>query len=273
MANGANRTRISQKSLPANARRIPIPAAALGPWLAEIENPDELKVTLRVVAILAEGTSRGGVPPSVSLEDLLDDPFLERAHSADSTRSGLASALERGTLMAVGDRGGVCVFLNDEACRRYFDRETLECLSAADVLGGPPESVPIQWLPQTQSVAQRANIFALYEEHIGPYGHSVAEQLKAAESEYPPQWIEDAFAAAIERNAASWNYIHAILRRWLQEGRYAEFGVPNSPQRDQHHEHGKPGRDTAPDSRTGYLESYRRRHGRLPWESGEPTAG
>ena len=273
MGNGANRTRISQKSLPANARRIPIPAAVLGPWLAEIEDPEELRVTLRIVAILAEGASRRGVPLSVSLEDLLDDPFLARVHRVDSIRSGLAAALERGTLMAVGDRGRICVFLNDEAGRRYFDRETLERLSAADVLGGPPESVPIQWLPQTQPGAQRANIFALYEEHIGPYGHSIAEQLKAAESEFPSQWIEDAFAAAIERKAASWNYIHAILRRWLQEGRYTEFGAPNSPQRDQHHEHGKPGRDTAPDSRTGYLESYRRRHGRLPWELGEPTAG
>ena len=82
MGDGANRTRISQKPLPANARRIPIPAAALGPWLAEIENPEELRVTLRVVAILAEGASRGGVPPSVSLEDLLDDPFLAQGRIA-----------------------------------------------------------------------------------------------------------------------------------------------------------------------------------------------
>ncbi len=261
MGNGTNRTRISQKSLPANARRIPIPAAALGPWLAEIENPEELRVTLRIVAILAEGASRRGVPLSVSLEDLLDDPFLARVHSVDSIRSGLAAALERGTLMAVGDRGRICVFLNDEAGRRYFDRETLECLSAADVLGGPPESVPIQWLPQTQPGAQRANIFALYEEHIGPYGHSMAEQLKAVEEEYPAAWIEYAFNIASEHNARSWSYVNTILRRLVREGLPDGAVVAN--------EYGKFRNDSETNRREAVLEQYRRLFGRPGWESQE----
>ena len=272
MGNGANRTRISQKSLPANARRIPIPAAALGPWLAEIENPDELRVTLRVVAILAEGASRGRVPPSVSLEDLLDDPFLARAHSVASIRSGLAAALERGTLMAVRDRGEVRAFLNDDAGRRYFEEASLEPLLPADALGEPAESTLIHWLPKEQLASQPANIFILYEEHIGQYTHNMAEQLKAAEAEYPINWIEDAFALAKERNAVNWNYIHGILRRRLQESLHMGSGATTGLQRDQYDEHGKPGHDTAENSRTGYLDSYRRRHGRLPWENGQPQS-
>ena len=131
--------------------------------------------------------------------------------------------------MAVGDRGGIRVFLNDAAGQHYFERESLERLSAADVLGGPQESVPIQWLPQTQPAPQRANIFALYEEHIGPYGHSTAEQLKKAEGEYPINWIKDAFVEATERNAANWNYIERILQRWLKEGRYSQTTAAGSP--------------------------------------------
>ncbi len=262
-----------QAHLPAGARWIPIPAAALSSWLADIADPAELKVTLRAVALLAEGTNRRGVPPSVSLDDLLCDTFLTRGCDGESIRPGLAAALERGTLLAAQAGGEVRVFLNDDAGRRHLENAGLRRLSPGDALQPSPESPSIHWLPKERAGAPRVSIFALYEEHIGPYGHSAAEQLKAAEAEYPINWIEDAFAVAAERNALSWSYVHAILRRWLQEGRYAGIAPTTGQQRNQYNEHGKPGHDTAPDRRTGYLESYRRRHGRLPWESGEPTAG
>ena len=260
-------------SLPANARRIPIPAAALGPWLAEIDDPTELKATLRALALLAEGVSRRGIPPSVNLHDLLDDPFLAQGCAGANIRRGLAAALERGTMLAALDRGEAVIFLNDDAGRRHLENAALHPLSPADVLDGPAESVPIPQMPKAQPDAGRANIFALYEKHIGPYGHSMAEQLKMAEGKYRANWIEDAFAKAAEENKRNWGYVASILQRWLREGRYTGSAGTTGRQRDQHHEHGKPGHDTAPDSRTGYLESYRRRHGRLPWESGEPDAG
>ena len=267
MAHGAN-----SAPLPANARRIPIPAAALGPWLAEIDDANELRVTLRALALLAEGVNRGGTPPSVTLKDLTDDKFLKGSMDENSVTKGLAAALDRGTLIATLDRGEVQVFLNDDPCRGYVQRTTFEPISGCDLLDRHREIDPNWSLPIAQSGQDRANIFALYEEHIGPYGHSMAEQLKAAESEYPPRWIEDAFAAATERKAASWNYVHAILRRWLQEGRYSGADLTTTLPRNPSHEYGKPGNDPAPDSRTGYLAGYRRRHGRLPWESGEPDS-
>lgn len=248
-------------TLPANARRIQIPAAALGPWLAEIDDPTELKVTLRTLGLLAEGASPRSIPSSAALYDLLDDPFLTQGCADADIRRGLAAALVRGTLLAALDRGEVRVFLNDDAGRRHLERAALRLLSPTDVLGKPPESSSVQWRPEKQPYAYRTNIFSLYEEHIGPYGHSMAEQLKAAEEEYPTSWIEDAIAVAVERNSRSWGYISAILRRWNLEGRQ---GVRN--------EHGKFGRDTAQDSRKTNLDDYRERYGRLPWESddGEP---
>ncbi len=273
MSDVAGKALIDQKPLPANARRIPIPAAAMAQWLADIDDIVELKVTLRALALLSETPARGPVPPGISLHELLDDPFLEAGIDGTAIRQGLASAIARRTLLAVQSGGEVRVFLNDVGCRRYVETAGVTELTAAD-LTGPADANASEPLPQPPTTGEpRANIFALYEQHIGPYGHSVAEQLRAAEEQYPADWIAEAIAVAAERNARSWRYIDAVLRGWKQERPTAyRTGMPERA-RDTSHEHGEPGRDTAPDSRTGYLDSYRRRYGRLPWESGEPERG
>jgi DnaD/phage-associated family protein len=242
-------------TLPANARRIPIPAAAMTQWLADIDDIVELKVTLRTLALLSERRARGPVPPGISLYELLDDPFLEAGMNGTAIRQGLAWAIARRTLLVAQCGGEVRVFLNDEDCRRYVASAGVTELTAAD-LTAPADTNASEGLPQPPTTGEpRANIFALYERHIGPYGHSIAEQLRAAEEEYPAEWVQAALEVAAKNDKRHWNYVIAILRRWVKEGR---------------HEHGEPGSDTASDSRTGYLDSYRRRHGRLPWDPGEP---
>lgn len=263
-------------TLPANARRIPIPAAALSQWLADIDDIAELKVTLRALALLADEPRRRSVPPSIALEDLLDDPVLAEAQLSgieDHALLGLAAAVGRGTLAAIRDAGAMRVLLNDTDCQQYLQTGGVAELTAADLTGlaGMDASEPTPQTPTTGGA--RANIFALYEQHIGPYGHSVAEQLRAAEEEYPEDWIADAIAVAAERNARSWRYIDAVLRGWKQEGQIRSRAGITDRTRDTSHEHGKPGSDTAPDSRTGYLDSYRRRYGRLPWEPGQSGRG
>ena len=263
-------------TLPANARRIPIPAAALSQWLADIDDIAELKVTLRALALMAEVPQRRTVPPSIALEDLLDDPVLAEAQLSgveNYARSGLAAAVSRGTLAAIRDAGATRVLLNDADCRRYLQTAGVTELTAAD-LAGPLEGNETEPLPQPPTTGEpHANIFSLYEQYIGPYGHSVAEQLRAAEEDYPREWIADAIAIAAERNARSWNYIQAVLRRWMQSGRPPKGKNITKEMRGISHEHGKPSDDTTPDSLTEYpyLESYRRRHGRLPWEPRETT--
>ena len=251
--------------LPARARRLSVPAAALGPWLADIDDIAELKVTLRVIGLLAEEVIRRDVPPALTLKTLLDDPFLAGAGiGADGVRAGLAAALRRETLAAVRAGGEVRIFLNDDNARRYFERAELTPIAPSERAANPPALAPPGSAP---AAAGRDNIFALYERHIGSYGHNIAEQLRAAEQEYPAQWIEDAFALAADRDIASWNYIWNILRRWHREGR--REGLRGQ----QRYDNGKSGRHTAPDRRTGYLDYYRRRYGRLPWESGDRESG
>ena len=265
-------------TLPANARRIPIPAAALGEWLADIADAVELKVTLRTLALLAAEPRRGSIPPSIGLDDLIDDRFLSAGlalapNDGDSVenavRRGLAAALRRRTLVAARVGGTFSVLLNDVTSRSYLEHPGVTELEADALRGdivpaniGRPD-------PEPQARPARANIFALYEQHIGSYGHSIAEQLRAAEEQYPAEWIADAISIAAERNARSWNYVQAVLRGWMQSGRPSRGQSITDRTREFSHEHGKPGDDTAPDSleEYPYLESYRRRHGRLPWES------
>ncbi len=272
----AGKARIYPEPLPANARRIPIPAAALSQWLADIDDIVELKVTLRALALLADEPKRRSVPPSVALEDLLDDRVLGAALSGrveNSVRAGLGAALDRGTLTAIRDRGTMRVLLNDDDCRRYLETADLSELTGADLARQANPDAP-ELHPDSPTIeAPRANIFALYEQHIGPYGHSLAEQLRAAEEEYPAEWIADAIAIAAERNVRTWRFIDAVLRRKQQERQTQSGASITDRGRDLSHEHGEPGSDIAPDSRSGYLDSYRRRYGRLPWEPGEPERG
>ena len=45
------------------------------------------------------------------------------------------------------------------------------------------------------------------------------EELRAAEQDYPPGWIEEAIRLAVERNARNWRYIRRVLERWQAEGK------------------------------------------------------
>lgn len=263
------------RPLPKDARRISVPAPALDQWLAEIEDPGELKVTLRVVALLAAEPARAGTPPSLSLDDLLDDRALRRATELGNDaaiRRALAAALSRETLVAVRVAGDVRLLGNDERVQEYLVKARLAPLSASDIGGADvTETTGSESIKPAKGSASRVNIFALYERHIGTFGHGMAEQLRAAEEEYPARWIEDAFEIASNQDARSWGYVNAILRRWLQEGKSSASPQIVAQPRERRHDDGKLGHDTAPDSRTGYLESYLRRYGRLPWESDDPA--
>jgi DNA replication protein DnaD len=50
----------------------------------------------------------------------------------------------------------------------------------------------------------------------------IAEELRAAERDFPITWIEDAIRIAVKRNARNWRYVEAILRSWQEKGRDEE---------------------------------------------------
>jgi DnaD/phage-associated family protein len=95
-------------------------------------------------------------------------------------------------------------------------RETVAALQAgtfeadARVLG--PE-------PIHEVRVYRPNVFALYEQNIGPLTPMIAGKLEEAETEYPAEWIEEAIGLSVEYNKRNWRYVEAILQRWETEGK------------------------------------------------------
>ncbi len=128
--------------------------------------------------------------------------------------AALERAVQRGALLRAE------LNLQGGAETLYFMNTPLGRAGAKQVQAGawrPGDAAnPVEILPE------RPNIYRLYEANIGPLTAMIADALKAAERDYPPEWIEDAMREAVERNKRSWRYIQSILKRWEAEGRSRE---------------------------------------------------
>lgn len=194
----------------------PIPAPFFAELLPEIDDLGELKISLYALWFLdrQEGKIR-----FFTLRDCLEDSRLMAGFGKleEKARAALLDALERavtrGTLLRALPDGGQAedslYFLNSPR-----GRAAVEALQKGD------------WSPQQLDRAEvalsleRPNIFALYEENIGPLTPMMVETLREAEQEYPREWIEEAVKAAVENNARRWRYVEAILRARKGKGRH-----------------------------------------------------
>jgi DnaD/phage-associated family protein len=200
-------------------RFTPIPNQFFSSVLPQIQDIAELKVTLHLFWTLYQ---KRGYPRFVTLNELLSDATLisgikQNGAPEDVLRYALNSAVSRGTLLHIAierdKQTDELYFLNTNA-----DRRAIAKIESGELkLGGIPKREQV-------TVAQRANIFDLYEQNIGLLTPMIAEELKQAEQEYPASWIEDAFREAVRLNKRSWRYISRILERWATEGKgYGEL--------------------------------------------------
>jgi len=83
----------------------------------------------------------------------------------------------------------------------------------------PPIGIGIGIGTSTGSGIGKDNVFTLYENLCGSLNPIVADELKLAEKEYPPEWITNAFKEAADLNKRSWRYVETILKRWQVEGK------------------------------------------------------
>ena len=124
---------------------------------------------------------------------------------ADQVISGLEKAIGHGIILKAGRGTGTRYMLNSprgRATAQALDEGTLNGSSTVS-------SAPLE----------RPNIFAVYEENIGPLTPLIADALKDAEASYDAAWIVEAMELAVKNNKRSWSYCEAILRRWKEEGR------------------------------------------------------
>lgn len=193
----------------AAGKAVPIPSSFFTELLPEIGDLDELKVLLWAFQLL---NLQENDPRYLTREDFFaSEEFI---HSLGRTKTEqmerLVKALEsmqrRGVLLAVQNGDEELYFLNSPR-----GRAAIEGLKRG------------AWQPQAVGgrvfSAGRPNIFTLYEQNIGPLTPMIADELRDAETEYPADWIGDAFRIAVTHNARNWRYIHAILRSWKEKGR------------------------------------------------------
>jgi DNA replication protein len=182
---------------------VPIPDSFFRHLLSEIDDRDELKVTL--FALWQIGSMEGRVH------------FLrKRDFNACIPEPGpaLQKAVKRGSLIEASPRG-TSQGVQDEVSELYF-LNSARGRAAAESYGRG------QWHPDTiassSPTPERPNTFKLYEENIGPLTPLIADALKDAESTYKPEWVAEALEIAVKNNKRNWKYVEAILRRWKEDG-------------------------------------------------------
>lgn len=202
---------------PAGGRATTIPSVFFSQVLPYIKDEAELRVSLYVFYALGR---RKGYPRFVTLNELgMEAPLmtaLGENGSRDRLERGLALAVERGTLLTLDmeqdGRLERLYLLNSPSGRRAAEQLRDGRIQLGRVLP------PAQEAPRLE----RASIYQLYEENIGPLSPIVAQELHEAEELYPLEWIEEALAEAALQNKRSWRYAAAILQRWATEGRKRE---------------------------------------------------
>jgi len=194
-----------------------LPSAFFSELLPQIDDVAELKTTLYLVAALCR---QRGYPRFVALSQLQADVSLMRALKNSGTEpvtaleEALAAAVARGTVLHLKiTRAGKPddIYLLNTAT----DREALARLTSGELSLPEVEIVA----PEPAAAETPPDIFVLYEQNIGMLTPMIAEELKAAEATYPPEWIADAVREAVSHNKRKWSYIAAILERWQREGR------------------------------------------------------
>lgn len=201
-------------------RFTPIPDLFFTEILPEIDDPAELCVTLYMFFFTHR---QRGYPHYMTLAELGSESLLLKALAAwgEEDAQNPQAALERGVAKAVA-RGTLLeiVIESAEGPVRYLflntasSRKAIEAVKAGELVleaRGP--------VREPRPTTPRPNIFELYEQNIGLLQPLLAQELEEAARDYPPEWIEDAFRIAVERNVRHWRYIRAILQRWATEGR------------------------------------------------------
>jgi DnaD/phage-associated family protein len=93
-------------------------------------------------------------------------------------------------------------------------------VSLSELKNNPVKNNPLmQEEPIKEDNYSRPNIFKTYEQSIGLLTPRMADILQQAETDYPEDWINEAFDLAVKANVRKWSYIDRILRNWSTDGK------------------------------------------------------
>lgn len=201
---------------PARMDFTPIPNLFLNMLLPKLKDDNQLRLSLHLFRILYV---KKGYPRFVSLSELRQDTALKK--SLTFSPGDYETALET-TLTKLREQG---IFLESvlsgdgEHERIYLlntetNRQALQKVASGEINIGKLEPVET-----AGSGDELPDIFSLYEQNIGQLTPIIAEQLLAAQRDYPEDWLREAIAEAAGYNKRNWRYISRILETWQREGK------------------------------------------------------
>ncbi len=199
---------------PSGARTVPVPAALFSAVLPRMDDPAELLVTL--YAVHAAHRLRS-FPRLLDLAALRAERGLAEALARMVPGTGLDAAFQRGVDAAVA-RGTLLRVDTADASRAFLAVNTAVDRRAIDRLRRGELAPPLAGPAFPAELRAAPNIYALYEQTIGPILPQIAEDLADAEHLYPWPWVEAAFREAADLNKRSWRYVRRILERWQENG-------------------------------------------------------
>ncbi len=211
---------LAPSPFPRGVQFTPVPNPLLSGLLEQIDDIDELKLTLRIVwALNRKSSSLAYVTASELCSDRAVGAMLDSSGDLleSDVRRALLAAVGRGTLLAVpgSDDGETRYLLNTQPVRA--------ALAGKGYTLPEPAERAIGTLAETQQSESRPEfhqgVFRVYEENIGAISPLIAESITAALQEYPESDVIDAMRVAVEANARSWKYVLSVLKRWAVEGR------------------------------------------------------
>ena len=192
---------------------IPVPAPLLGGLLADITDPAELKLILRILWHIHQkkGEPRPVRPSELYSDRVVADALGLKGETLEITiDNALKAAVERGIFIQAETQQGEPLFILNIQPERAALASTADLTAVAQP--GPKTET---W----DSPDDRPGVYVLYEQNIGALTPLIAERLREADETYPGGWIGEAIKIAVENNVRNWKYVSAILERWQVEGR------------------------------------------------------
>ncbi len=197
----------------------PLPNVIVSELLPLMDDAAEIKIVLHVFYLL---TQKKGSPRWVTFDELRGDTTLMRSldFKPENLKRGLEKATKHCALIQIETDGAARYFFNTAESRKAVEKIEQGEIKLGEnvrVVEAAPEPTP--------------NIFKLYEQNIGMLTPMIADELKEAEQEFPPEVILDAFRIAAENNKRTWSYVRGVLRNWARENRHEKTRRPASRER------------------------------------------
>lgn len=190
-----------------------LPVTIFSEIIEKIENITDFKILLRLIYLTQ---TKKGKFQFCTIDELLADRILMRTLQKTYPQSDKKEIIEKSFNQLIKLELIIKISQKSDNEKAYF-LNTKFNRSVANKFSNHS----IEKLEPWEGDEFVSNIFALYEQNISTLTPIIAEKLREAEENYPPDWIHEAFTEAVKNNKRNWAYISSILTKWNIQGKYS----------------------------------------------------